>query len=742
LNYSPSQLQSLRSMRKTGSKVMAVPTFPNDYTSGNWPWDVINQYMVWNNTDPSPMVCLLGTGVDDKNPDLAGKIVKGYDFVNQDTLPNDDSGAGTNMAGVIVGNLNNGAGTAAGISNGKVLAVKIANAQEAASLWNLSLGINYCAANSLVKVIDISAIIYWAPSTLYNALDNAINIKGKLVVAAAGNDSSSDYRFPAAWALENIEQDGSYNATASASDNYIHQGLISVASGRDPFDDASAVWVDEDGDGTDNSGEELFYGCASDNTDYGNWINMVAPGGDPQNPIWTTSPVSYPFWIGSTYGAPAKYANAWGTALASAYVAGAAARVWSLPENRGSKTIPAAAPDEIKDILMMSGYYLSDVSAFAVDGTDYSPDEIDPARGYFQENITYGWDEELGHSKGPFCWPDDTSPFEADQDMSNTVYLDVASAMLRGAIGARIWDATNGVPLANVTVKAINETTGKVTDTAKTNAYGDFTLINLPPDYYKVTYNLAKYTSGDVTVAYDVFVPPSYFGDDPGLWTGLAPLNNNITITAEWYHYWVDDQPANLDMAIWTPLIEGSGSNRAQHVVGAQVSNYAYSDADAPTMDHTLELGDGTLDPSFDIHAFRSRDGGLLYGDGNELETIVLAGKAAKTSPFLMPWYSSAADYPPDGASTNYTYTLLLWDYSNAGYGGSNPGTGVPKLVDSYPMVRVWAKGKIVKDVYLYYGDNCTGDVDFWRPLTILGTTYDDSVNQCGQRGLIPDPTS
>jgi subtilisin family serine protease len=68
--------------------------------------------------DPNVIVAVLDTGVAYEDfetfkqaPDLAGtSFVFGYDFVNEDSHPNDDQGHGTHVTGTIAQNTNNGIG--------------------------------------------------------------------------------------------------------------------------------------------------------------------------------------------------------------------------------------------------------------------------------------------------------------------------------------------------------------------------------------------------------------------------------------------------------------------------------------------------------------------------------------------------------------------------------------------------------------------------------------------------------
>ena len=68
-------------------------------------WDV-------SQGSPGVKIAIVDTGVDLDHPDLAPRIVPGYDFVNNDAVAQDDEGHGTMVAGIAAAATNNGIGIA------------------------------------------------------------------------------------------------------------------------------------------------------------------------------------------------------------------------------------------------------------------------------------------------------------------------------------------------------------------------------------------------------------------------------------------------------------------------------------------------------------------------------------------------------------------------------------------------------------------------------------------------------
>ncbi len=143
----------------------------------------------------SVTIAVVDTGVQLNHPDLASKIVAGFDFVNGDASANDDHGHGTHVAGIASALTNNSLGVA-GVSWGaNIMPVKVLDSFGSGTDANVSDGITWAADNG-AKVINLSLGGYDFSQTLQNATDYAYN-RGVTVLAAAGNDGSNITIYPA-----------------------------------------------------------------------------------------------------------------------------------------------------------------------------------------------------------------------------------------------------------------------------------------------------------------------------------------------------------------------------------------------------------------------------------------------------------------------------------------------------------------------------------------------------------------
>lgn len=159
-------------------------------TQTNLAWDVAKG-------SSSQEIAVIDTGVDYTHPDLDGKVIKGYDFVDNDNAPMDANGHGTHVAGIAAAETNNGAGISGTAPNTKVLAVRVLDAEGSGTLDDIAAGIRYAADNG-AEVINMSLGCDCNTTALENAVNYAWN-KGVVIVAAAGNDNTSTTFEPASY---------------------------------------------------------------------------------------------------------------------------------------------------------------------------------------------------------------------------------------------------------------------------------------------------------------------------------------------------------------------------------------------------------------------------------------------------------------------------------------------------------------------------------------------------------------
>lgn len=177
---------------------------PDDpYYQKKWQWGLqaINVEEIWNRVPAEKRsnvtIAVVDTGVDKDHPDLKDNLIEGYDFVNNDTDPDDDNGHGTHVAGIAAAITNNGIGIAGVAGGAKIMPVKVLSAEGSGTSLQVYLGIVYAAKHG-ADVINLS-LGASAPSQLIKeAIEYAVK-NDVVVVAATGNDYSDEVGFPAAF---------------------------------------------------------------------------------------------------------------------------------------------------------------------------------------------------------------------------------------------------------------------------------------------------------------------------------------------------------------------------------------------------------------------------------------------------------------------------------------------------------------------------------------------------------------
>ena len=177
---------------------LAAVSVNDPKTAGQYSLDQMRVRDAWSlSTGGSGVIAVLDTGVQANHRDLVGRVLPGYDFVNNDSNAADDNAHGTWVAGIIGANANDGYGIA-GISwTDKILPVKIMNSAGSGDTADLTSGIIW-AADHGATVINMSVGGFPATQYVQDAINYAWN-KGVVLVGAAGNNGVQEDFFPAAF---------------------------------------------------------------------------------------------------------------------------------------------------------------------------------------------------------------------------------------------------------------------------------------------------------------------------------------------------------------------------------------------------------------------------------------------------------------------------------------------------------------------------------------------------------------
>ncbi len=235
---------------------LATPTDP--YYSYQWHYRNIELPSAWDLADGSGViVAVADTGVFLTHEDLSSQLVSGYDFISDSSSARDGNGIdsnpddpgdstvagqsswhGTHVAGTVAAASNNGKGGAGIASAAKIMPLRVLG-QDGGTTYDIIQAVRYAARLSndsgtlpaqKADIINLSlggSSSSSAEQEAYNAVMN----EGVIIVAAAGNESTSSPSYPASY-----------------------QGIISVSA-------------------TDQKGQLAYY------SNYGSKIDIAAPGG-------------------------------------------------------------------------------------------------------------------------------------------------------------------------------------------------------------------------------------------------------------------------------------------------------------------------------------------------------------------------------------------------------------------------------------------------------------------------------
>jgi subtilisin family serine protease len=164
----------------------------------------------------SVTIAILDTGIDLMHPDLTGKIDPGYDFVNNDSIAQDDNGHGTHVAGIAAASSNNVTGVS-GVSWGaRIMPVKVLGASGNGTFVDVAQGIAW-ATDQGAQIINLSLGGQNPASVLEDAVNYAYQ-RGVTLVASSGNSGGNTVLYPARYlhviavgAVDNLNNHAPYS---------------------------------------------------------------------------------------------------------------------------------------------------------------------------------------------------------------------------------------------------------------------------------------------------------------------------------------------------------------------------------------------------------------------------------------------------------------------------------------------------------------------------------------------------
>ena len=244
-------------------------------TSGSYQWqhNMVGSQAAWNAgyTGKGVKVAVIDSGVLSTHEDL--NVIDNKSFVTGNSSPNDGVGHGTHVAGLVAAKKGNGKGGAGIAPDAEILNLRVLGDDGSGEDYDIMRAVSYAAQNG----VDIINMSLGGPgySKSFQTVVKSAYESGVLVLAAAGNESTSAKAYPAGY-------------------DYVY----SIGAVRQ------------------NKGKTYF-------TNYGSWVDFSAPGED----------------LYSTYNAgTSSYTAMSGTSMACPVAAGTAAVILSANPGIMSKT--------------------------------------------------------------------------------------------------------------------------------------------------------------------------------------------------------------------------------------------------------------------------------------------------------------------------------------------------------------------------------------------------------------------
>jgi thermitase len=173
--------------------------FPND-PGFLKQWGLSNTHFknAWSTTLGSgTRIAIVDSGADVRHVDLKRNIARQWDFINRDGTVEDTFEHGTHVAGIAAAVTNNEEGIAGGCPSCKLLIAKVLDGNGLGTADDVAEGIMWGVDNG-ARVINLSLGDRGNARVVRDAVNYATR-RGAVVVAAAGNDNTNRFEYPAAY---------------------------------------------------------------------------------------------------------------------------------------------------------------------------------------------------------------------------------------------------------------------------------------------------------------------------------------------------------------------------------------------------------------------------------------------------------------------------------------------------------------------------------------------------------------
>lgn len=149
----------------------------------------------WTTGSSNIIVAVLDTGVFTNSAEFSGRIVSGYDFVNDDADPADDNNHGTFVASILAATGNNNYRVAGVNWACRIMPVKVLDAYNAGFYSDWAQGIDWAVEHG-ARVINLSAGGSLSNETLAASVTNAISRGVVFVTITHNKPDFSSIAFP------------------------------------------------------------------------------------------------------------------------------------------------------------------------------------------------------------------------------------------------------------------------------------------------------------------------------------------------------------------------------------------------------------------------------------------------------------------------------------------------------------------------------------------------------------------